>query len=80
MSAREDLISRLMSAARAKVPLVVVRRDGVRVAGAIHEVGITFVILRQSKAETRRLDLADIFEVLRVDGRPFWKRSEARAS
>ncbi len=57
-------VSCLHTAARCRVPLVLVLNDGTRVAGLVSEIGITFAVVA-----ARRVDLSTVVDCLRKDGR-----------
>jgi hypothetical protein len=75
-----ELLSRLSSAARATLPLVVVLADGSRVAGRVRETAITFATVRGLDGSDRRVVLGDVVEVLGRDGRRVWPPTSTGAT
>ena len=73
-----ELLSRLTTAAATRMPVTVIRDDGTRAAGTVVAVAITYCVVRGPDAVDRRVELRDVAEILRRDGRRFYPPREAR--
>ena len=73
MTAPAPWVAALHSAARRRVPLVLVLRDGSSVRGLVGELGISFAVI-----EGRRVELANVEDCTRIDGRRWTAGREVR--